>query len=50
LRATFPSSNAARLCVGLIGCGFSAENHLAAWSSMDDVVLAAVCDIDVEKA
>jgi predicted dehydrogenase len=38
------------LRVGLIGCGFFAENHLAAWSSMDDVVLASVCDIDVEKA
>ena len=40
----------APLRVGLIGCGFFAENHLAAWSSMDDVVLAAVCDIDLEKA
>ena len=42
--------DAAPLRVGLIGCGFFAENHLAAWSSMDDVVLAAVCDIDLEKA
>src|ERR1700748_1477516 len=40
----------APLRVGLIGCGFFAENHLAAWSSMDDVVLAAVCDIHLEKA
>ena len=38
------------LRVGLIGCGFFAENHLAAWSSMDDVTLAAVCDLDVGKA
>ena len=38
------------LRVGVIGCGFFAENHLAAWSSMDDVVLAAVCDLDLEKA
>ncbi len=38
------------LRVGLIGCGFFAENHLAAWSNMDDVVLTAVCDIDREKA
>ena len=36
--------------VGVIGCGFFAENHLAAWASMDDVVLAAVCDLDVDKA
>ena len=42
--------DAAPLRVGLIGCGFFAENHLAAWSSMDDVVLAAVCDLDLEKA
>ena len=38
------------LRVGVIGCGFFAENHLAGWSSMDDVVLAAVCDLDVVKA
>ncbi len=36
--------------VGVIGCGFFAENHLAAWSSMSDVVLAAVCDLDLGKA
>ena len=36
--------------VGVIGCGFFAENHLAAWASMDDVVLAAVCDLDIGKA
>jgi predicted dehydrogenase len=38
------------LRVGVIGCGFFAENHLAAWASMNDVVLAAVCDLDVDKA
>ena len=38
------------LRVGVIGCGFFAENHLAAWSSMDDVVLAAVCDLDIGKS
>jgi hypothetical protein len=42
--------DATPLRVGVIGCGFFTENHLAAWSSMDDVVLAAVCDIDLEKA
>lgn len=39
-----------QLRVGVIGCGFFAENHLAAWASMPDVVLAAVCDIDPAKA
>jgi predicted dehydrogenase len=38
------------LRVGVIGCGFFAQNHLAAWASMDDVALAAVCDLDSEKA
>jgi len=38
------------LRVGVIGCGFFAENHLAAWASMDDVALAAVCDLDLGKA
>lgn len=36
--------------VGVIGCGFFAQNHLAAWASMDDVVLASVCDLDLDKA
>jgi D-apiose dehydrogenase len=38
------------LRAGVIGCGFFAENHLAAWSSMEEVVLAAVCDLDIGKA
>jgi predicted dehydrogenase len=38
------------LRVGVIGCGFFAENHLSAWSSIDDVVLAAFCDLDIGKA
>lgn len=41
---------ASRLRVGVIGCGFFAENHLAAWASMNDVVLAAVCDLNLDKA
>lgn len=36
--------------VGVIGCGFFAQNHLAAWAGMKDVVLAAVCDLDSSKA
>ena len=38
------------LRVGVIGCGFFAANHLAAWASMADVTLAAVCDLDVARA
>jgi D-apiose dehydrogenase len=38
------------LRVGVIGCGFFAQNHLAAWAAMADVELAAVCDIDIGKA
>ena len=38
------------LRVGVIGCGFFAENHLAAWNHMPDVTLAAVCDLDPAKA
>lgn len=34
----------------VIGCGFFAQNHLAAWSEIDDVQLVAVCDRDVERA
>ncbi|MDQ0469361.1 Gfo/Idh/MocA family protein [Labrys wisconsinensis] len=38
------------LRVGVIGCGFFAENHLAAWAGMEGIVLAAVCDLDEAKA
>jgi predicted dehydrogenase len=38
------------LQMGVVGCGFFAQNHLAAWASMKDVVLAAVCDLDETKA
>jgi predicted dehydrogenase len=38
------------LRVGAIGCGFFAENHLAAWANMEGVALAAVCDLDADKA
>jgi predicted dehydrogenase len=36
--------------VGVIGCGFFAENHLAAWTEIEGVTLAAVCDLDIAKA
>jgi predicted dehydrogenase len=38
------------LRVGVIGCGFFAENHLAAWTGIEGVTLAAVCDLDIAKA
>ncbi|MBX3567077.1 MAG: Gfo/Idh/MocA family oxidoreductase [Rhizobiaceae bacterium] len=36
--------------VGVIGCGFFARNHLAAWADMEGVTLAGVCDLDPAKA
>ena len=42
---------AERLRAGLIGCGFFATNHLNAWRDLgEEVELAAVCDLDGEKA
>jgi predicted dehydrogenase len=38
------------LRVGLIGCGFFAQNHLHAWRDIEGVELAAVCDLDAAKA
>lgn len=41
-----------RTAVGLIGCGFFAENHLHAWTDLktQGADLVAVCDVDPEKA
>ena len=38
--------------IGVIGCGFYAQNHLNSWRELaaDGAVLAAVCDIDPSKA
>ncbi len=38
--------------VGLIGCGFYAQNHLNAWKHMKarGVELVSVCDLDQKKA
>ena len=38
--------------IGLIGCGFFAQNHLNAWRdlSSEGAVLTSVCDIDPAKA
>jgi D-apiose dehydrogenase len=40
------------LSVGVIGCGFFAQNHLHSWKNLaaDGARLAAVCDIDPAKA
>jgi predicted dehydrogenase len=35
---------------GVIGCGFFAANHLAAWELLDGVRITAVCDRDPAKA
>jgi predicted dehydrogenase len=49
---TPPPAESRPLRVGLIGCGFFARNHLAAWRDLaaDGVVLAAVCDRDRARA
>ena len=38
--------------IGVIGCGFYAQNHLHAWKELapQSAVLAAVCDVDAGKA
>ncbi len=43
---------ASRIRLGLIGCGFFAQNHMAAWKDLEPegVDLVAVCDIDGAKA
>lgn len=43
---------APRIRLGLIGCGFFAQNHLNAWKDLapEGVDLVAVCDIDPAKA
>ena len=35
---------------GLVGCGFFARNHLAAWREIGEVEIVALCDRDAEKA
>jgi predicted dehydrogenase len=41
-----------RTAVGVIGCGFFAQNHLHAWTDLRSkgVEIAAVCDVDEAKA
>ncbi|MGH6874243.1 MAG: Gfo/Idh/MocA family protein [Aestuariivirgaceae bacterium] len=41
-----------RINIGVIGCGFFAQNHLHSWRDLgsEGVVIAAVCDLDPEKA
>ncbi len=34
----------------LIGCGFFAENHMNAWTSLGGAEIVAVCDLDLAKA
>jgi predicted dehydrogenase len=40
------------ISVGVIGCGFYAQNHLNAWRDLaaEGAVLTAVCDVDAGKA
>lgn len=41
-----------RIALGLIGCGFFAQNHLHAWHDLkpEGVDIAAVCDVDPIRA
>jgi predicted dehydrogenase len=41
-----------RIALGLVGCGFFAQNHLHAWKDLrsEGVDIVAVCDIDSAKA
>lgn len=44
--------NGSRITVGVIGCGYWAQRHLAAWRDLADegADLVAVCDVDESKA
>jgi len=44
--------NQRRIRIGLIGCGFYAQNHLHAWQDLqaEGAQLVAVCDLDAQKA
>jgi D-apiose dehydrogenase len=41
-----------RIALGMIGCGFFAQNHLHAWQDLkqNGVDIVAVCDVDATKA
>lgn len=45
-------TNTKSVRIGLIGCGFYAQNHLHAWQDLRDegAELVAVCDLDADKA
>jgi D-apiose dehydrogenase len=40
------------VAVGMVGCGFYAQNHLNAWNDLrpENINLSAVCDVDPSKA
>ena len=40
------------VAVGMVGCGFYAQNHLHAWADLrpEGAILAAVCDMDPARA
>ena len=41
-----------QVAIGVVGCGFYAQNHLHAWSDLrpEGALLTAVCDRDPDKA
>ncbi|WP_422929600.1 Gfo/Idh/MocA family protein [Singulisphaera sp. PoT] len=38
--------HSSKLRGGLIGCGFVSQHHIAAWKSVPDATLVALCDLD----
>ena len=45
-------ANGKTVAVGMVGCGFYAQNHLHAWADLksEGAMLSAVCDRDAAKA
>jgi len=38
------------LKIGIIGCGWVSNGHIAAWKKLDGVEVAALCDVNIEAA
>lgn len=47
---TAPPPTARPLRIGIAGCGAISRNHLEAFRALDHVIVAGVCDIDLDRA
>jgi len=47
-QANLSHSRQETLKVGVIGCGFFAQNHLHSWQALQGVSVAALCDVNPE--